>query len=124
MTLACRTAQSGRTPLSYAAEHGDVPLVRLLLLRGAVVDASCQARRPVALHSLGKCSVQRLSLWRCARCIRVQDGKTPLHYAAERGRHECLWLLLESGATVDSRELVCRPVVRLQRDATLPPASL
>lgn len=44
-------SQSGRTSLSYAAGVGNTPLVRQLLLRGAVVDASCQARKPVALLS-------------------------------------------------------------------------
>ena len=46
-------AQYGQTPLSWAAQKGHVPVVRLLLERGAVVDAKDKVRRPVVPRSVG-----------------------------------------------------------------------
>ncbi len=54
---------AGATPLHAAAEGGDASVVRLLLARGAAVDA----RKEVRCGTLGKKSVPSLSLLTHAR---------------------------------------------------------
>jgi len=63
----------GVSPLAMAAMRGDLDLARLLLDKGAQVDA------------------------------RNADGSTPLHGAAFLGRVELLELLLDRGAAADAR---------------------
>jgi hypothetical protein len=53
----CARAQHGQTPLSWAAEKSHA-VVRLLLERGAVVDAKDKVRSPVVPRSVGGCAAK------------------------------------------------------------------
>jgi ankyrin repeat protein len=48
--------QFGKTPLFWAAENGHAAVLRLLLERGALVDAKSKVRTPVVPRSVGACS--------------------------------------------------------------------
>lgn len=80
---------AGRTPLHLAVLRGHVPLVRLLLQRGAPVGATDHAGR-TPLHEAawqGHSQVAELLLLRGAPAgARTGDGLTPLHWAAALGR--------------------------------------
>lgn len=80
---------AGRTPLHLAVLRGHVPLVRLLLQRGAPVGAADHAGR-TPLHEAawqGHSQVAELLLLRGAPAgARTGDGLTPLHWAAALGR--------------------------------------
>lgn len=65
---------SGRTPLSWAAEQGHEAVARLLLDKGATVDAAD-----------------------------TKSGQTPLSWAAKGGHHVVVRFLLNKGAEIDAR---------------------
>jgi ankyrin repeat protein len=70
-----RSTNMGKTPLSVAAEHGQLGVMRLLVRGGANINAP------------------------------VQDlGRTALHYAAEEGHGEMVAFLLEKGAQASIRD--------------------
>ena len=46
--------------------------------------------------------------WSVRRCIRVQEKKSALHYAAQGGHTECLQLLIARNAVIDATEKVSR----------------
>lgn len=66
------------TPLAFAASRGDLPLVKLLLARGANVNATTKSRDGFPGRDLILCT------------------------AAEKGRTEMVDLLLKAGANVDA----------------------
>ena len=66
---------SGRTPLSWAAQRGDLDAVQELLYRGADPNRADRA------------------------------GKTPLHWSAEASGDSCLFALLQAGAAADVKDL-------------------
>lgn len=80
---------AGRTPLHVAVLRGHVPLVRLLLQRGASAGAADGAGR-TPLHEAawhGHSQVAELLLRRGAPATaRSRAGLTPLHWAAALGR--------------------------------------
>ena len=63
-----RTSENGRRPLNWAAYHGHVPVIKLLLARGASIN------------------------------LTNRTGFTPLHHAAEMGNREAAALLIAAGA--------------------------
>ena len=65
----------GRTPLHWAASYNSLDVARLLIDRGAEVDA------------------------------RDEDGRTPLHYAARPSCLDVARLLIEHGANTDGIDL-------------------
>ena len=90
------------TPLMYAAAGGYGEMVRLLLARGAEVNAE-SSRGDTALHMAarrGHAEVVRLLLAAGAEVDAddAPDGFTPLLYAAMSGRAEVVRLLLAAGA--------------------------
>lgn len=88
-TLTVHRDHTGRTPLHLAVLRGHVPLVRLLLQRGAAVGAADRAGR-TPLHEAawhGHSRVAELLLRRGApAAARSGAGLTPLHWAAALGR--------------------------------------
>ena len=66
---------SGRTPLSYAAEKGHEAVVKLLLEKGAELETKD-----------------------------TSYGQTPLSYAAEKGHEAVVKLLLEKGAELETKD--------------------
>ena len=67
------TDPGGRTPLDYAAEHGNTEIIKMLLDGGARTD------------------------------YRDKFGSTALHWAAERGHVEAVQMLLDAKAPVDAQ---------------------
>jgi ankyrin repeat protein len=76
---------TGGTPLHWAADRGTVDIARLLLAKGAKVDATMRSEKVVARPA--------------GRISKGGPGQTPLHIAARRGDNASLLaLLLAAGA--------------------------
>lgn len=95
------------TALHLASVHGRVKVVKLLLERGAEVNAK-QKSELTALHlaSLkGHTEVVKLLLEHGAEInAKQQSGITPLHYSIGEGYTEVATLLLEHGADVNAKQ--------------------
>ena len=106
--------EEGWTPLHHAAEEGNLAIVKMLLEKGADVDARTSrfGETPLMLacglfgggrNDAGKCA--RLLLEKGANAnAATNDGVTPLMYAAHRGRVETVKLLLAKGAGAGSKD--------------------
>ena len=102
------------TPLHFAAQNGHLEVVRLLLERGANVNAQNTdelwwRERRTPLHFAaqnGHLDVVRLLLERGANVNAETSGVagwTPLHFAAQNGHLEVVRVLLERGANVNAQ---------------------
>jgi ankyrin repeat protein len=95
----------GYRPLSLASYRGHKAVVKLLLEKGAAVDAPDKdGRTPLhwALWS-GHVEVVKLLLEKGAAVDATdKDGRTPLHWALWNGHVEVVKLLLKKGAAVDA----------------------
>lgn len=83
------TDQQGMTPLLWAAHHGHVAHLRLLLTRGANAEA-VDAQGRTALHfaaARAEPACVRCLLPACPRAVGAcdSDGRTPLHLACMHG---------------------------------------
>ena len=91
------------TPLHIAAQQGHEAVVRLLLGRGASIDATDQEHR-TALHTAaqqGHEAVARLLLGHGASIDATDhESRTPLHTAAQQGHEAMVRLLLDRGASI------------------------
>ncbi len=81
---------------------GHVEAMKLLIARGAAVDAAEQVLEACMPSSVSSCkSDARPHLHGC-----VQWGRTPLHEATDKGNVEAMKLLIDSGAAVDTADMV------------------
>ncbi len=105
------TRGDGLTALHGAAERGNADVVRLLLERGARVDAATRIGAYTPLHLAarrGDAQVVRLLLGAGANpnAVTTNSGVTPLHLAAASlGGKDAVSALLERGAEPNAREL-------------------
>ncbi|KAJ6257988.1 hypothetical protein Dda_6900 [Drechslerella dactyloides] len=100
--------RKGQTFFSYTAEHGEWPMVKLLLATRKVdINARRKdGRTPLSLVAeRGHEAVVKLLLENGGIDLNSKDiyGQTPLWYAAERGHEAVVKLLLEKGAELESR---------------------
>ncbi len=84
------------TPLHWAVQSGHLECARLLLQAGACREAAITVRC-TRLHTRRRCCPDTR---RCAGA--PQDGETPLHFAAHKGRPDIVLLLIEHGASTDA----------------------
>ena len=76
--------KSGHTPLHRAIQRNRSIVIEMLILAGANRDAAC--KDGTVLHLACERNIQtRLISHKATPNIRVKNGKTPLHIAAERG---------------------------------------
>ena len=105
--LIASTDDTGRTPLLWACRGVHLGVVRLLVERGADVNA-LDGSRIAPLHSVasrGHLEAASLLVARGARLdARMADGATPLHLAARNGHAEVAGWLFEKGAPLDARD--------------------
>ena len=100
--------KQGRTPLHYAALHGDVPQTRALLKGGANPNAP-DAHGFTPLHEAAVASLTKDDiidmLLDAGADVNAQgeDGNTPLHCAAMLAKRVLAAVLLQRGARVDTR---------------------
>lgn len=104
--------ENGGRPLILAARNGNTELLKLLLDRGANVNArtSSDESGTSALDEVatdGRLELVRLLLDRGAEIKHKKKGFTALHKAAMNGRLEVMKLLLQKGAIAEALETHC-----------------
>jgi len=94
-------------PLQQASEIGNVAIIRLLLDKGAKVDATCTGGRTALIAAVdrGRAEAAALLVERGANVnAKMMGGVTALMTAAERGRVDMVKLLVASGADVRAQD--------------------
>ena len=95
-------------PLYIAAQRGHEDAVEYLLERGAPANASTDSGTALAIASRGNHTEIVTALLAAGADPNLpggEDGRMPLHHAAERGATEAARLLLEHGADVNARSV-------------------
>ncbi|XP_030581035.1 ankyrin repeat and death domain-containing protein 1A isoform X3 [Archocentrus centrarchus] len=99
-------AQSGKTALHLAAEHGQLEVVEFLVGMGCTHDLKDKEEN-TAMHlaaNKGHTEIlQKIVETGASVDERNIDGLTPLHMAAEGGHYECIKLLLDSGCNANTQ---------------------
>ncbi len=95
----------GDTPLHVAVRYDRIEVVQLLLAKGADVNA----RRQYTTFEYAVARSGRPLDWEYAPIwglnqVRVKDGETALHLAAQYGRYRIARLLIRAGARVGLRD--------------------
>ena len=101
--------EESQTPLSWAAENGHEPLTRLLVDKGANVEAKDRyGRTPLSLAAeTGHEAVVRLLVDMGAH-IEAKDSRysrTPLSWAAWNGHEAVVRLLVDKGADIEAKSI-------------------
>lgn len=99
----------GRSALHFAADEGNLELVRMLIHAGANVDVGTRIGAYTPLHMAsrnGHAEVMRALLAAGAnlRAATTNSGVLPLHLAAASDNPEAVRVLIEAGADVNARE--------------------
>jgi len=97
----------GATPLYIAAKEGHLAVVKLLLEKGAAIEAKAEdGCTPISTAAFnGHADVVKLLLERGAAVEgKHKDRVTPLAMAAQQGHLEVVRLLLDKGAVVDAKD--------------------
>ena len=98
----------GSTPLHWATIRGNLPLVELLLKRGAGIDAQNCARETV-LHTCLQYNshseiISFLLRWGISLNEMDSQGRTSLHLAAQRGLSKAVMSMVEKGADIHAKD--------------------
>ncbi|XP_026666668.1 serine/threonine-protein phosphatase 6 regulatory ankyrin repeat subunit C-like [Ceratina calcarata] len=98
----------GETPLHIAAREGLQEIFRLLIKRGAYVDAEEDKYGLTAVHVAvqeGHNNIVQILIDQGANVnLKTKRGETPLHIAAREGLQEICRLLIKRGADVDAED--------------------
>ena len=95
-------------PLYFAAQRGHEAAVKYLLEQGAPADASTDLGTALAHASRGNHTGIVTALLAAGANPNLpggEEGRVPLHHAAERGAMEAARLLLKHGANVNARSV-------------------
>ena len=97
--------KSGETPMIAAIVTGDDELVRLMLQRGADVEARCADQMTPLMHAIshGYNSIAELLLSHRAQVDAPTSGWTPLHRAADLVNISMVTTLLAHGADIEAK---------------------
>ena len=93
------------TGLMIAAWNGDLPMMDLLVARGADVNKVNALGEQALMHAAWRGNAEAIK-WLLARGARVNRGPlqwSALHYAAFSGHEKAVALLLENGADINAR---------------------
>ncbi|KAJ5636659.1 ankyrin 2-3/unc44 [Penicillium longicatenatum] len=104
----------GRTPLSWAAQGGQLEFAQYLVKFGAKLDAKCSEKR-TPLSYAAQSGHSMMVQWLLDQGANLRDslhredrdGLTPLHYAAFEGHEDIMRLLISLGADIDCMESDC-----------------
>ncbi|GFS56364.1 hypothetical protein NPIL_568051 [Nephila pilipes] len=97
------------TPLHYAAQEGQLGVVRFLISKRANVHAkNTYGAKPIHIAAMG--GSQEIIEFLLSNGASVDDtnknGETPLHYAASEGRLEIVKFLIDKGANINAKDIV------------------
>lgn len=105
----CISLQNGITPLHIASRRGNVIMVRLLLDRGAQIDAKTKVQQTSILlfaKLFDPLNIFDASLTKSLTIVSIQDELTPLHCAARNGHVRIIEILLDHGAPIQAKTKV------------------
>ena len=93
------------TGLMIAAWHGNIPMMELLVARGADVNKSNALGEQALMHAAWRGNVDAVK-WLLAKGARVNNGNlrwSAIHYSAFAGQGKATALLLDNGADINAR---------------------
>ena len=98
----------GQTALHFAAKKGYINIVKLLVDKGAIIDAKDSQYSVTPLHvaaTVGHVEIVEYFLANGATIdIKNKNNQTPLHFAVREGHLEIVKRLIENGAAINEKE--------------------